>query len=38
MTITIQKLRGNARKLDKLNIRTSAVLAAMRRGEALLMD
>jgi hypothetical protein len=35
---TIAKMRRNARRLDRLNIRTASVLAAMRRGEALLME
>ena len=35
---TIAKMRSNARKLDRLNIRVTTVLAAMRRGEALLME
>jgi hypothetical protein len=32
------KLRANARRLDKLNVKVTTVLAAMRRGEALLME
>jgi hypothetical protein len=35
---TIARMRGNARRLDRLNIRVTTVLAAMRRGEALLME
>jgi hypothetical protein len=38
MTVTLAKLRGNARRLDKLNIKVTTVLAAMKRGEALLLE
>lgn len=32
------KIRANTRRLDRLNIKITTVLAAMRRGEALLME
>lgn len=32
------KMRRNARRLDKLNVRVTSVLAAMKRGEALLLE
>lgn len=32
------KVRANTRRLDKLNIKITTVLAAMKRGEALLME
>jgi hypothetical protein len=39
MTVNLAaKMRRNARRLDKLNIRATTVLAAMKRGEALLME
>jgi hypothetical protein len=38
MIPTVGKLERQARKLDKLNIRVCTVLAAMKRGEALLME
>lgn len=38
MTVILTKLRRNARKLDQLNIKVTRVLAAMQRGEALLME
>ena len=38
MTATKERLRRQARKLNMLNVRATTVLAAMRRGEALLME
>jgi hypothetical protein len=38
MTVTTAKLRANARKLDRLNGKAATVLAAMQRGEALLLE
>jgi hypothetical protein len=35
---SIVKLRANTRRLDRLNIKVTSVLAAMRRGEALHME
>jgi hypothetical protein len=38
LTSTVDKLRRHARRLDKLNVKVSTVLAAMKHGEALHME
>jgi hypothetical protein len=38
MTANPAKLRANARKLDRVNSEAASVLAAMQRGEALLLE
>jgi len=38
MKVATAKLRANARKLDRLNNEATSVLAAMKRGEALLLE
>jgi hypothetical protein len=37
-TVTTAKLRNSASRLDRRNMRVSAVLAAMKRGEALHLE
>jgi hypothetical protein len=38
MIVTVNKLRRQARKLDRLNAQIAAVLKAMQQGETLLME
>jgi hypothetical protein len=38
MNVTPAKIRANARRLDRLNIKAATVLATMQRGEALLLE
>jgi hypothetical protein len=38
MNVTPAKIRSAARRLDRLNIKAATVLAAMQRGEALLLE
>ena len=38
MTVSLEKLRANAPKLDRLNGKVASVLTAMQRGEALHLE